>query len=136
MELYLAFAITTATFALIPGPAMLYAAARTLAGGRRAGLMASLGLHLGLPSGASQPAQWNTPGRFSALRQLVPARSVPCSRSTRYWSGVRISRHSASLRVWISSAVAEDMEEEDVGEEDVGGEDIGPVLLRGGDDAA
>jgi threonine/homoserine/homoserine lactone efflux protein len=34
MELYLAFAITTATFALIPGPAMLYAAARTLAGGR------------------------------------------------------------------------------------------------------
>ncbi|KJC47082.1 amino acid transporter [Bradyrhizobium sp. LTSP885] len=47
MELYLAFAITTATFALMPGPAMLYAAARTLAGGRRAGLMASLGLHLG-----------------------------------------------------------------------------------------
>ncbi|QIG97049.1 MULTISPECIES: LysE family translocator [unclassified Bradyrhizobium] len=47
MELYLAFAITTATFALIPGPAMLYAAARTLAGGRRAGLLASLGLHLG-----------------------------------------------------------------------------------------
>ena len=47
MELYLAFAITTVTFALIPGPAMLYAAARTLAGGRRAGLMASLGLHLG-----------------------------------------------------------------------------------------
>jgi threonine/homoserine/homoserine lactone efflux protein len=47
MELYVAFAITTATFALIPGPAMLYAAARTLAGGRRAGLMASLGLHLG-----------------------------------------------------------------------------------------
>jgi threonine/homoserine/homoserine lactone efflux protein len=47
MELYLAFAITTATFALMPGPAMLYAAARTLAGGTRAGLMASLGLHLG-----------------------------------------------------------------------------------------
>ncbi len=47
MELYLAFAVTTLTFALIPGPAMLYAAARTLAGGRRAGLMASLGLHLG-----------------------------------------------------------------------------------------
>ncbi|MGY4254772.1 threonine/homoserine/homoserine lactone efflux protein [Bradyrhizobium sp. USDA 4516] len=47
MELYVAFAVTTATFALIPGPAMLYAAARTLAGGRCAGLMASLGLHLG-----------------------------------------------------------------------------------------
>ena len=47
MKLYLTFAITTATFALMPGPAMLYAAARTLAGGKRAGLMASLGLHAG-----------------------------------------------------------------------------------------
>lgn len=42
-----AFMVTAALFAFIPGPAMLYAAARTLAGGRRAGLMAVLGLHLG-----------------------------------------------------------------------------------------
>lgn len=46
-ELLLAFAAATAIFTLMPGPAMLYAAARTVAGGRRAGLMASLGIHMG-----------------------------------------------------------------------------------------
>lgn len=46
-ELLLAFFATTAIFACIPGPAMLYAAARTLADGRRAGLLATLGIHLG-----------------------------------------------------------------------------------------
>ncbi|MRG56568.1 LysE family translocator [Phyllobacterium sp. SYP-B3895] len=46
-ELLIAFLITTAIFAYIPGPAMLYAAAQTIARGRRAGLMASLGIHLG-----------------------------------------------------------------------------------------
>jgi len=46
-ELLAAFLLTTVLFACIPGPAMLYAAAQTLARGRRSGLMASLGLHLG-----------------------------------------------------------------------------------------
>ena len=46
-DLLLAFLISTALFAFIPGPAMLYAAARTLAGGRRAGLMAAFGVHVG-----------------------------------------------------------------------------------------
>jgi threonine/homoserine/homoserine lactone efflux protein len=46
-EVLLAFAITTSVFAFIPGPAMLYAAARTMAGGRWAGLMAVLGIHIG-----------------------------------------------------------------------------------------
>lgn len=46
-ELLLAFFATTALFAYIPGPAMLYAAAQTLAGGRWSGLMASLGIHVG-----------------------------------------------------------------------------------------
>ncbi|KQV14183.1 amino acid transporter [Rhizobium sp. Root1203] len=46
-ELLITFFITTALFAYIPGPAMLYAAAQTLARGRRAGLMATLGIHLG-----------------------------------------------------------------------------------------
>jgi threonine/homoserine/homoserine lactone efflux protein len=45
--LFLAFLATAAIFAYIPGPAMLYAAAQTLARGRRSGLMAALGLHLG-----------------------------------------------------------------------------------------
>jgi threonine/homoserine/homoserine lactone efflux protein len=46
-ELLIAFLATTAIFAFIPGPAMLYAAARTLAGGRWSGLMATLGIHIG-----------------------------------------------------------------------------------------
>ena len=46
-ELLIAFFATTAIFAFIPGPAMLYAAARTLAGGRSSGFLAVLGLHLG-----------------------------------------------------------------------------------------
>jgi threonine/homoserine/homoserine lactone efflux protein len=46
-ELLIAFFATTAIFAFIPGPAMLYAAAQTMARGRRFGLMAALGIHLG-----------------------------------------------------------------------------------------
>lgn len=46
-DMLLAFFLTTAVFAFIPGPAMLYVAARTLAADRRAGLMATLGIHLG-----------------------------------------------------------------------------------------
>ncbi|WP_275788304.1 LysE family translocator [Pararhizobium gei] len=46
-ELLLTFFVTTAIFAYIPGPAMLYAAAQTMAHGRRGGMLASLGIHLG-----------------------------------------------------------------------------------------
>jgi threonine/homoserine/homoserine lactone efflux protein len=46
-ELLIAFFLTTSVFAYIPGPAMLYAAAQTVARGRLAGLMASLGIHIG-----------------------------------------------------------------------------------------
>jgi threonine/homoserine/homoserine lactone efflux protein len=46
-ELLIAFFATTAIFAYIPGPAMLYAAAQTLARGRWSGLMAAFGIHLG-----------------------------------------------------------------------------------------
>lgn len=47
LQLLLTFFATAAIFAFIPGPAMLYTAARTLTGGRSSGLMASLGIHLG-----------------------------------------------------------------------------------------
>ena len=43
----LAFAMATLTMAFFPGPAMLYTAAQTAAHGRRAGLLAVLGIHLG-----------------------------------------------------------------------------------------
>ncbi|PYB77165.1 LysE family translocator [Rhizobium wuzhouense] len=46
-DILLAFFLTTAVFAFIPGPAMLYVAARTLAADHRAGLMATLGIHVG-----------------------------------------------------------------------------------------
>ena len=47
LDLLIPFALATAVFAYFPGPALLYTAARTLAGGRRAGFMAALGIHLG-----------------------------------------------------------------------------------------
>ncbi len=46
-EFYVAFLLTTIAFAFMPGPAMLYTAAQTLSRGRRSGLMASAGIHLG-----------------------------------------------------------------------------------------
>ncbi|WP_075292030.1 LysE family translocator [Pararhizobium arenae] len=47
LELFATFLITTAIFAYIPGPAMLYAAAQTMARGRWSGMMATLGIHIG-----------------------------------------------------------------------------------------
>lgn len=47
LDLFLTFLVTTAIFAFIPGPAMLYAAAQTVARGRGPGFMAALGIHLG-----------------------------------------------------------------------------------------
>ncbi|WP_137154133.1 LysE family translocator [Rhizobium sp. FKL33] len=47
LSLLSAFFATTFVFAYVPGPAMLYAAGQTLARGRKAGLMAALGIHLG-----------------------------------------------------------------------------------------
>ena len=46
-DTWIAFLAATAIFAYMPGPAMLYAAAQTIARGARAGWMAVLGLHIG-----------------------------------------------------------------------------------------
>lgn len=46
-DLLIAFFLAAAIFAYMPGPAMLYAAAQTIARGRRAGWMAALGIHVG-----------------------------------------------------------------------------------------
>ncbi len=46
-DLLIAFFTVGAIFAFIPGPGLLYAAAQTLAGGRSAGLLGTLGLALG-----------------------------------------------------------------------------------------
>ncbi len=46
-DLLTSFAIATFLFGYMPGPAIVYTAAQTLAFGRRGGLMAALGLHFG-----------------------------------------------------------------------------------------
>ena len=46
-ELLIAFFASAAVFAYAPGPSTLYAAAQTIAGGRKQGLRAALGIHLG-----------------------------------------------------------------------------------------
>ncbi len=47
LELLLPFAAATLIFAFMPGPALLYTAAQTLARGRAGGFLAALGLHAG-----------------------------------------------------------------------------------------
>ena len=47
VDLLFAFAVATLIFAYVPGPAILYTAAQTLARGRKGGLMAALGIHCG-----------------------------------------------------------------------------------------
>ncbi len=47
LDQLLPFAFATLIFACMPGPAILYMTAQTLSHGRRAGLMAGLGIHLG-----------------------------------------------------------------------------------------
>jgi len=46
-ETLVAFATVTVLVAYFPGPALLYTAAQTISHGRKAGLMAMLGIHLG-----------------------------------------------------------------------------------------
>ncbi|AWY42186.1 LysE family translocator [Pseudomonas putida] len=47
LHLWIPFAAATLAFACMPGPAILYMTSQTLAHGRRAGLKAALGIHLG-----------------------------------------------------------------------------------------
>ncbi|SFR98510.1 LysE family translocator [Yoonia litorea] len=46
-ELLIAFFLAASVFAYMPGPGMLYAAAQTIARGRRAGWLAAFGIHIG-----------------------------------------------------------------------------------------
>ncbi|MEJ5020985.1 LysE family translocator [Ochrobactrum vermis] len=47
LETWIPFFLATLAFAFMPGPAILYMSAQTLAYGHRAGLMAALGIHIG-----------------------------------------------------------------------------------------
>jgi len=67
-DLMLAFFAATLLFAYMPGPALLYTAAQTVARGQKAGLMAAIGLHVGgyLHVGAAAAG-------LSALFHAVPS---------------------------------------------------------------
>ena len=79
LDLWIPFAIATLAFACMPGPAILYMTAQTLAHGRHAGFMAALGVHLGCYVHiaaatiglASLVAQ--APGVYAALRRAGAA---------------------------------------------------------------
>ncbi len=47
LDLLLPFAIASVLFAIMPGPALLYTAAQTMAHGKKGGLLAVLGIHVG-----------------------------------------------------------------------------------------
>lgn len=47
LDIMIAFIAATAVFAYMPGPAMLYAAAQTMARGHKAGWLAAFGIHIG-----------------------------------------------------------------------------------------
>lgn len=47
IDTLIAFAVATLLFAYMPGPALLYTAAQTLARGRNAGFWAAFGIHIG-----------------------------------------------------------------------------------------
>jgi threonine/homoserine/homoserine lactone efflux protein len=67
-ELLIPFFVASAIFACVPGPGMLYAAAQTMAAGRRSGWYAALGFHLaGLGHIAAAALG------VSILLQVVPA---------------------------------------------------------------
>ncbi|MCQ4631640.1 LysE family translocator [Shinella sp. CPCC 100929] len=97
LDVLLAFAVTTAIFAFIPGPAMLYAAARTMAGGRKAGLMAVFGIHLGAYAHIIAAA-----AGLSALFHAVPVA----------YTGVKLA--GAAYLIWLGISLfrATDIREE------------------------
>ncbi len=95
-ELIIAFLAATAVFAYMPGPAMLYTAAQTLARGRRAGLMASFGIHLGGYAHVVAAA-----AGLSVLFQAVPVLYTAvklAGAAYLVWLGVGLIRQSLRLQ--------------------------------------
>ena len=104
LDLLLTFVVTTAIFAFVPGPAMLYAAARTLAGGRLAGFMASLGIHLGGYVHVMAAA-----AGLSILFQAVPALYLAvklAGAAYLAWLGISLFRSKAQDDAALPDAIA------------------------------
>lgn len=93
-EILTAFAAATAIFAYMPGPAMLYAAAQTMARGRRGGLMAALGIHCG-----GYVHVMAAVFGLAALFELVPPLYVAlklCGALYLVWLGIALIRRPAA----------------------------------------
>jgi threonine/homoserine/homoserine lactone efflux protein len=103
-ELLIAFLAATAVFAYMPGPAMLYAAAQTVSGGRGAGLMASLGIHLGgyahvIAAAAGLSVLFHAVPVLYTLVKLAGAAYL-------VWLGIRLIRQAGELSVALPRVAA------------------------------
>lgn len=93
LDLLLAFFAATAVFAYMPGPAMLYAAAQTVARGRWSGFMAAVGIHVGgyvhvIAAAAGLTVLFDAvPLLFTAVKLAGAGYLV--------WLGISLIRHSA-----------------------------------------
>ena len=94
-ELLIPFFVASAIFACVPGPGMFYAAAQTLALGRRAGWYSALGFHLAgfghiaaAAFGLSLLLQI-VPGLFTAMKLVGAAYLV--------WLGIKYLRRRSSI---------------------------------------
>jgi threonine/homoserine/homoserine lactone efflux protein len=100
-ETLLAFFLTTAVFAYVPGPAMLYATAQTIARGRWSGLMASLGIHIGgyahvIAAAAGLSALFHAvPSLYLAVKLLGAVYLI--------WLGIRMFRARAEAQPEVSA---------------------------------
>jgi threonine/homoserine/homoserine lactone efflux protein len=95
IELLTAFFLAAFVFAYMPGPAMLYTAAQTMARGRRAGWFAVMGIHLGGYAHVVAAALG-----LAALFQAVPVLyAVLKFAGAAYliWLGVRLFTSKAAL---------------------------------------
>jgi threonine/homoserine/homoserine lactone efflux protein len=93
-DLLIAFFLASAVFACVPGPSMLYAAARTLASGRKVGWWSALGFHIaGLGHVAAAAFGVSAllavvPAVFTAMKLVGAAYLI--------WLGIRYLRGSRS----------------------------------------
>jgi len=94
-EVLLPFFVAIAIFAYIPGPAMIYATAQTIAWGNSAGLMAALGIHLGGYFHVFAAA-----AGLAILFQLVPALYTAfkfVGAAYLIWLGIKLFRSNSAV---------------------------------------
>ncbi|APG85013.1 threonine efflux protein [Sinorhizobium americanum CCGM7] len=102
--LLITFLVTTVLFAYVPGPAMLYAAAQTMARGRWSGVMATLGIHIGGYVHVAAAA-----AGLSALFHAVPTLYLGvklAGAAYLIWMGVSLFRAKAQGEVPLSQMQA------------------------------